>query len=193
MPNPICPTDCSSALPIVNFDKCNPQVAFSEIRRIFLAKETATPFTDWRLAPEWVTRISETDVVDDDTIRPLSVIADKPAPASIVVEISNGRNYTVGKDHTINYTIDDISELNYEFMRNIECGGKYKMWYETEGGFMYGGNEGISVTLTGDDILNRGRTEIETIAGAATWRNKFHPERTLSPIFDSDYSQPVTP
>lgn len=193
MPVPTCPQDCSSALPVVDFDKCNPKIHLSEIRRIFIARANAEAFTDWEMATEWTTRVSETDTDDEAAIRALTVIADKPAPTPVVREISNGRNITVAKDHVINYTIDDISEENYEFMRVIECGGQYRIWYETEGGFIYGGNEGILVSATGDDILNRGRDEIETIAGTFTWRNKFHPDRVSSPIFDSDYSQPVTP
>lgn len=192
MPIPTCPTDCSSALPVVDFSKCAPQVHLSEIRRIFITKANAEDFTDWESATEWTARISETDVSGDDAIRPLTVIADKPAPTPVTQEISNGRTVTVSKNHTINYTVDDVSDDNYEFMRTLECGGSYKIWYETEGGFLYGGNTGITVNATGDDILNRGREEIETIAGTFTWRSKFHPDRALSPIFDSDYSDPVT-
>lgn len=193
MPVPTCPTNCSSALPAVNFDACNPEVNLSEIRRIFIARKNAEAFTDWDQATEWTTRISETDVDNENAIRPLTVIADKPAPTPVTVEISNGRTITTRKDHVINYTIDDVSEENYEFMRELECGGQYRIWYETEGGYMYGGNEGILVNVTGDDILNRGRDEIETIAGTLTWRSKFHPDRVKSPIFDSDYSEPPTP
>lgn len=193
MPVPTCPQDCSSALPVVDFDKCNPKIHLSEIRRIFIARANTEAFTDWKLATEWTTRLSETDIDNDAAIRALTVIADKPAPTAVTREISNGRNITVAKDHVINYTIDDISKDNYEFMRVIECGGQYRIWYETEGGFLYGGNDGILVNATGDDILNRGRDEIETIAGTFTWRSKFHPDRVTSPIFDSDYSQPVEP
>ena len=191
MPIPTCPTDCSSALPVVDFSKCAPQIHLSEIRRIFIARANAAPFEDWEEATEWTTRISETEVTDEDAIRPLTVIADKPAPTGVNQEISNGRTFVVGKDHVINYTIDDISDENYEFMRTIECSGQYRIWYETEGGYIYGGNSGILVSATGDDILNRGRDEIETIAGTFTWRSKFHPDRVLSPIFDSDYSDVV--
>lgn len=190
--NPVCPTDCSSLLAEVNFDRCNPVVNLSEIRRIFVAKVTAAPFTDVAAITEWTARLSE-DSTDVDAIRPLTVIADKPAPASITKDISNGRKITVGKDHTINYTIDDTSDKNYEFMRTMECGGQFRLWYETEGGYIYGGNDGIPATLTADDVLNRGRDEIETIVGTATWRSKFSPERDISPIFDSDYSQVVVP
>lgn len=188
MPLPTCPTDCTSALAPVNFSKCAPEIVLSEIRRIFIAKANAAAFTDWQLATEWTTRISETDITDADTIRAITVIGDKPAPAPVTKEVSNGRSIVIGKDHTVNYTIDDISEENYEFMRTLECGGQYRVWYETEGGYIYGGNSGILATITGDDILNRGRDEIETINGVVSWRAKHHPDRILSPIFDSDYS-----
>ena len=51
---------------------------------------------------------------------------------------------------------------------------------------MYGGNEGIKVSIVMDDVLNRGVDEIETLNGVATWRNKFSPERVKSPIFVED-------
>lgn len=193
MPLPTCPTDCSSALPVVDFDKCAPKINISEIRRIFVGRANIQPFTDWLTAAEWTERLSETDVANANAIRPLTVIADKPAPAAVNKDISNGRTFIIGKDHTVNWTIDDVSPENYEFMRQLECGGIYRIWYETMGGYLYGGNDGIEAKLSGDDILNRGADEIETLAGTATWRDKFHPERGLSPIFDSDYSQPVVP
>jgi|SRR5699024_9821632 len=191
MPIPTCPQDCSSELPVVSFSKCNPEVSLSEIRRIFVAKANAEPFEDWETATEWTERISETDVENDNAIRPMTVIADKPAADGVVQEISDGRNITVGKDHVINWTVDDVSNVNYEFMRIMECGSQYKIWYETFGGKLFGGNEGISVSGTANSVLNRGRDEIETIEGTFSWRSKFHPERTDSPIFDSTYSDDV--
>lgn len=190
MPVPTCPEDCTTPLAPVKFSDCAPEIILSEIRRIFVAKPTATAFTDVSQATEWTSRISETDVASDDAIRPLTVIADKPAAAAVVKEISNGRRFNIGKDHTLNITIDDVSPENYEFMRVAECGGKFKMWYETAGGFLYGGNEGILVDITLDDVLNRGLDEIETIAGTATWRAKFHPDRVLSPIFNAGVITP---
>lgn len=191
MPNPTCPTNCDVDLPVVNFDDCNPVIAYSEIRRIFLAKKGAAAFTNWTAAAEWTTRMSQTSIVGDDYIRPFTVIGDKPAPAGVVKNISNGRIITIGKDHTLNVTIDDVSDENYEFMRALECGGEYKLWYETEGGYMYGGNNGILVRASFDDILARGRDEIELINGVLTWRSKFSPERTASPIFTGSGTIPT--
>jgi len=185
MANPICPTDCAAgALAAVEFNECAPAIVASEIKRVFLARPNAAPFNDWKLAAEWTERISNTDLTEPDAIRALTVIGDKPAPSAVTKDISNKRKWIVGKDHTINFTVDEVSDENYEFMRMTECGGKFRMWYETHGGYMFGGNDGILVNVVMDDVLNRGADEIETINGVATWRNKFTPDRTLSPIYE---------
>jgi hypothetical protein len=185
MPNPTCPNNCDFTLPAVNFDDCAPVVAYSEIRRIFIGKKAAAAFTNWLAAGEWTTRISETSTSGNDYIRPLTVIGDKPAATSVVKQISNNRRKVIGKDHVINFLIDDVSAENYEFMRALECGGEFRFWYETSGGYIYGGNEGFVAQVDMNDVLNRGVDEIETIQGIITWRTKFSPERGVSPIFDA--------
>ena len=182
MANPLCPTDCSQALGEVLFIDCAPAINPSEIQRLFITKGNAAPFTDWKTAAEWTTRINASGTTAD-AIRELIVIGDKPAPASVSKDISGGRKFVVGKDHTVNFTIDETTDENYEFMRATECGGKYRIWYETKGGYLYGGNEGIPASIVIDAVLNRGADEIETLNGVATWRSKFSPERTKSPIF----------
>lgn len=185
---PTCPTDCTAALPVVSFSDCAPQINLSEIRRIFLAKTVSEPFATWTEPTEWATRVSNTDTEGDDAVRVFTVIADKPAGDMNVYEASDGRDITIHKSQTINYTIDDVSDDNYEFLRSgIECGGQFKMWYETQGGKIFGGNEGIRISMTGDSILGRGRDEVELIEGTITWKSKHSPERADSPIFDSDF------
>ena len=190
---PTCPTDCTDQLPEVSFDFCNPIIEFSEIRRIFVAKPVASSFLDWTQAAEWVARIDPATTSGDDYIRELRVTADKPVPTAVTKDISNGRKVTIGKDHVLNFTIDDVSDENYEFMRASECGMRAKIWYETEGGRMHGGNDGILVDLKMDNQLNRGREEIALIPGVATWRAKFTEERTISPIYDGTSASPIVP
>lgn len=183
MPIPTCPANCTTELAETNFNECAPAINLSEIVRIFIALASATPFTDVAQASEWTTRLSQT-ATDVDAIRALTVIADKPAGTAVTRDISGGRTYIIGKDHTLNVSIDDTSDENYEFIRKLECGGKFKIWYETAGGYLYGGNEGIPTkSVNFDDVLNRGADEIETFEGTITWRAKFHPERVKSPIF----------
>ena len=177
----VCPNNCETELPEVRFSKCSPTIVLSEIVRIFLGKQSTEPFTDWKSATEWTTRLSENGTTAN-AIRPLTVIADKPAGSPVVKEISNGRKYNLRKDFTINIEIDDVSEENYEFMRVTQCGGEYKLWFETAGGRLYGGNEGIDASLVLDNVLGRGKDEIEKITGTATWGDKFSPEMCVSPI-----------
>ena len=178
----VCPNNCETELPEVRFSKCSPTIVLSEIVRIFLGKQSTEPFTDWKSATEWTTRLSENGTTAN-AIRPLTVIADKPAGSPVVKEISNGRKYNLRKDFTINIEIDDVSEENYEFMRVTQCGGEYKLWFETAGGRLYGGNEGIDASLVLDNVLGRGKDEIEKITGTASWSDKFSPEMVISPIF----------
>lgn len=182
MANPICPTDCTQPLADVLFEDCAPNINPSEIQKIFLTKVDEVPFTDWKSPTEWTTRISAAGTTAG-AIRELIVIGDKPAAAGVSKDISGNRKFIIGKDHSVNFSVDDVSDENYEFMRSTECGGIYKMWYETKGGFMFGGNEGIRVSISMDSVLNRGADEIEMLTGVATWRSKFSPERVVSPIF----------
>lgn len=185
MSNPLCPNDCDQPLAEVEFDDCAPEINASEIKRVFMAKGNAAAFNNWAQPQEWGERLSQAGT-EQDAIRELTVIGDMPAGSGVSKDISNGRKYIIGKDRTLNFTIDDVSNKNYDFARSTECGGKYRLWFETMGGKMYGGNKGIKATVVMDIILNRGTDEIETIAGVATWRAKFSPERVESPIFVSD-------
>lgn len=192
--DPICATDCSTTLPVVSFDNCNPSINESEINKIFLALPTASPFTLLTDATEWANRLSQTAIVPagglaeeppiapTDLIRELTVIADKPAPSSIVRDISNGRKKVTGKNHVINATVDETNDQNHEFLRGLECGGSFKLWYLTKGGKLFGGVEGITVDIDGNMILNRGDGEIETQSLVITWKSKFTEEFVISPL-----------
>lgn len=193
MPVPTCSADCSTQLGAVKFSECAPEINLSEIRRVFIAVGIAAAFADFGEAAEWVERISAAGT-DPDAIRSLTVIGDKPAATPVTRDISGGRQYAVGKDHTLNVSIDDTSDENYEFMRNLECGGQFRVWFETNGGKLYGGNEGILTrSVIFNDVLNRGVDEIETIEGTISWRAKFHPDRTESPIFNQVFNGTITP
>lgn len=181
MANPICPTNCMSNLAVVKFDRCNPKISLSEVRRIFIAKAKAAAFTNAALAAEWTTRLSEVSVTGDDYIRPLTVIGDKPAPSKKEKEISGGRKVVMNKAHVLNFSIDEATPENHEFLRTLECNGTYRIWYETAGGLMFGGNEGIPVQISLDMVLGRG-DEILAYNGVCSWDAKFTEIYVDSPI-----------
>jgi hypothetical protein len=179
-------------LPITGFDDCNPDVNYSEIERVFIGGPKAGPFANIANAAEWNTRMTQT-TIGVDSVRALTVIGDMPAAAGVVKELSNGRKKQIGKDFTVNYTVDDISDENYTFFRTLDEQPLIRLFgFETQGGKMYHyGNAGIIVNHNSNGILARGRDEIETEAGVITWRNKQRPLRMTSPIFSG--SGTVTP
>ncbi len=190
----ICPTDCSTNLPVVSFDRCNPQALASEITKIYIAKPTAEPFEDVEDPLEWGKRISETNTVPGapenttpvgDLIRPLTVIGDRPTPATVVKDLSNRRKKTIRKDFTINFTVDDITQENLDMQRSSECGGAVRFWYEIAGGRLFGGTDGILAELQMELVLARGADEIVAITGVLTWSGRHTEESVESPIVEA--------
>lgn len=176
------PTCTTEVLPETDFNFCAPEIDLSEIQRVFIAKVGAAPFDDWTQAGEWNTRMSETDTTID-AIRPFTVIGDKPIPTKQVKDISGGRKRNTRKDHVVNFTVDDVSDANHAFLQAVENGKNFRMWYETAGGKMFGGNSGILCEVSGDMALNRGNGEIAGYQYIATWAKNTTEDRCDSPIF----------
>ena len=173
-------------LPPVAFDWCDPDVRLSEIQRVFVAKANAASFTDWTDATEWNSRIDNTTTSGDDYIRVLTVIADKPAPTTTMKDVSGARQVVLRKEHIMNITIDETTAANHAFVQSLKQAKQYKLWYETAGGKMFGGNDGILVVLTGDMVLARGQTEAQVYNLKADWKLLDTEDMIDSPIFDTD-------
>lgn len=179
-PLPVCGTDCEDNLPETEFDECNPEINEGQIAKVYITNRD-NPLTDWTDPAEWNLRLDNSSA-DPDAIRTLHVIGDKPAPSSNDIELSLGRTVKSKKDHLINIAVDETNAVNHEFLRENECSGQYLMWYETLDGLLFGGNEGIEVSLNLDMIIPQANNELITFSGTANWKSKFTEERTDSPI-----------
>ena len=176
---PTCPTGCSSILPIVSFDICDPKVGFGEIETIMMSSGDADPFTDWTNLAEWTARVDNTDIVDTNKIRKFDVVADLPAAAADEIIISKGRKVYSPATHTINVDIDDITAENYEFARTTSCNVQFRVWFFTKS-YMFGGNDGILANVTLRPVIERGQKSINKLSGTITWEAQFSPERADS-------------
>lgn len=180
MPLPTCPEDCESTLPVVEFDECAPETNDGQIYKIYMTN-IGNPFTDVTDLAEWTPRLDNAGAASD-AIRTLHVIGSKPIPASEEREISLGRKVNSKKTHNIDFKIDETNGINHEFVRQLECGGQFLIWYETSGGLLFGGNDGIKVSMNVDMEIPEGETEFITLTGKAEWKAKFTEERALSPL-----------
>lgn len=181
MPIPTCPTDCTATLAAVSFDECHGEFNDSQIEWLMLGV-IGNPMTDWSDGTEWTTRIDNTDVLDATKIRRLRVMGSKPVPDSNEKEVSGGRTITGTKSHQVAFKIDETNADNHEFLRQLECGGSVLMWYETSGGLLFGGTEGIEVSIKLDMNIPESRDELIVFEGVAQWKSKFTEERIVSPI-----------
>jgi hypothetical protein len=178
--NPVCPTGCTGGVPDLDFSFCTPTNLFGEITHIFVASASASCFTDEASLPEWLGRLDNSGG-GVDAIRYMHVSADMPAGAGDVIETSLARKAKGPKTFTINVDVDDITTLNYEFMRSTQCNVTFKFWYASAG-FLYGGHCGFDASINLDYVIARGTKSIQKITGTVVWEEQYAPERVTNPL-----------
>ncbi len=183
-----CPAvqDCETpVLPSVAFDECSPDASRrAEINRVYVSYEDpanagvpATGAIDWSDASGITTAFDGTNGII------LTVIGDKPDPEEDQRQVSNNRTIIGERTHTINATIDDMSDDNYEFVRSMQMGGKYIIWYETIGGSVFGGDEGILANVNSATLpLERGDGNYEAGNVQFSWKKVCDPPREDSAL-----------
>ena len=181
---PDCPTDCTGALESVKFSECAPEVHFGEIAKLYLWVDSATPpfgsQADYDSAVHWATHLKQTATAITD-IREFTVIGEMPEPEQTETPISGDRTVIGYKKFTLNLEIDETNDINYNFLLASECNGKYKANFETADGILYGGWEGLDVSLKMNQVIPRSRSEVVKIMVKVIWTSKNHPFRQISP------------
>ena len=178
---PTCPTDCSG-LPAVSFDECAPSIHYGEVTKLYMAAADAKDFTNIELIGEWTTRLSEDATTTGDEIRELTVYGELPEAEQTEITISGDRTVVGYKTFTLNFEVDETNDINYEWLMTLECNMKFKIWFETSDGRLYGGNEGILATVRANLLIPKERTEIVKFIGSAKWKSIFSPLVCDSPM-----------
>lgn len=181
---PTCPDDCIFTEPETTFNFCRSELHTGEGEILYLAAPNAACFTDVTSLAEWTHRISNTSM-DPDAIRRLRVVADFPAGASNSVDISLGQKYYGEKDFTINVELEDNSPENYILLQMLHCNSTHKAWLQTAGGDLFGGVCGLSdngVSIDSNYVIEKGQSSLHKQLWTITWKNKFPPDRNISPM-----------
>jgi hypothetical protein len=180
---PECPTDCTSILESVSFNDCAPEVHFGEIAKLYLWVDSATPpfasQAEFDSLAHWNTHLNQSGVAVDD-IREFTVIGEQPEPEQTETPISGDRTVIGYKKFTLNLEVDETNETNYNFLLAAECNGKYKCCYETADGIIYGGYQGLDVSVKMNNMIPRERTAVVKFMMKVTWSSKNHPFRQIS-------------
>lgn len=188
---PSCPEDCGDFdFPAVEFADCvdSHTEEESEISEAFMTvplddgngniTAKGGP-ADWTSAASWTSAIDQTGT---GKVRHLTTVGSKGEAEQESRTISRGRIKYGPKTFSVQLKIDDVTDLNYELIRNLECGVDVVFWYQTIGGYLYGGSNGIKATATADWILEEGTGSFAYGIITLTWQARCNPQRIVSPI-----------
>lgn len=179
---PQCPLDCAGSLEAVSFNECAPVVHYGEISKLYVARADAADFTNPDIITEWTARLSDT-LTDVDKIRTMIGIGEMTQAEKTELLISGGRTIYSPKGFNVLFEVDETNDTNYEFLLSTECNTKFKFWFETSDGMLYGGKTGIDGVFNMDAPIPKGREEIAKFMISVKWKSKNHPLRNLSPMF----------
>lgn len=154
-----CPTNCATGgVPDVAFDLCTPTIRRGEIKSVLLA-QVGKPMTTGD-ATEITTRLA---AVDDTKMVRIFGIGDLPAGAGEPRRISSLYTFAAPRQRTMPFTVYDLNDTNYEFLRKVDkCGGRYLIWFETADGDMFGGeefNDGQEASVVANYLIPRSDAE----------------------------------
>ena len=178
---PPCPTDCSSALQPVSFSPCAPENHWGEVSKVYVGPADLPSFDVSDLAA-WTYYL--TTAPDEDKIRTLIGIGDMPAPEITEVATSGDRKAYGPRQYTLNFTIDETNDINYQWMQMTACNTSYQFWFETRDGLLYSDDmdSGIYGSIVFHQIIPRLKTELVTFVGTFKWEDTFAPHREVSPL-----------
>jgi len=190
---PTCPTDCGniSNLPAVSFESCVEAMKIfeSEICDIYITipdenGDAVNKPATWTGPAILTWHSSFVGDAELDTVRRVVVIGDLNSEDAETGTFSKRRQKAVGlKPHVLNATIDDMSDANREFIRQLECGATVVLWFATIGGNFFGGVDGILGDIFNVKLpLERGEGNYEYATFQFSWEAAAAPPRITSPL-----------
>jgi len=160
-------------------NNCVPEQNESEIAYMFLSVPSSGDIN----VPAITSPNFSTPAVATTFVAPsgamLQVIGDLPEPESSQRVGSGRRILRDKKNFTVNFTIDDTTDENYEFLRTLECSPSVFVWFMTLGGKVYGAvDNGIpGMVSKANAPLDRGAGTYERFEVSINWRAWGHPPR----------------
>lgn len=164
---------CSTVLPSVHADLCDPQAYYGEISDLLFTR-LGDDMTDWTDPDEWTTRISSTTALPSAgtlaPIRRLFGIGSLGAPEQAKKTISRKRDLYTPRQFTLPFKVDDTGDTNWAFLRAMPSAGQtFAVWFATETR-MFGGNTGLEATIVANPDIPESSEEITKITVTVTWK-----------------------
>lgn len=146
--------------------------------------------TDWTDDTEWAGRIDNASTGATALpaapsladIRQLFGIGSLDAPDRPEIEISRRRKVFGDPEFSMTFQVDDTGDVNWnDLMLGLPSGGQvYSVWFGTEER-LFGGNTGITATMTANPLIPESKDELMKIVITITWTGTI-PEVADNPL-----------
>lgn len=175
-----CPTDCSAlTLPalVVDQDCTAYELIESQVSGVFLVPDDREGPTDWTQAAGWTVVLNNSMVGEAKYLVGIGGVAEAEKET---VELPKGRDRTVRRDYTLTLRVTNLQDIQYEFLRALQCGDtSFHFWIETTGGHLFGGPVGIRPSSVDADLpLGSERTSLEEGVVTIRWTARTDADRT---------------
>jgi hypothetical protein len=188
-PCPDCPEDCGDfVMPVFSSEDCIDTITseLSEIKELFLAEYDPEDRTkplggpaDWTLKADWEAAISNTTT---GKVRRLYGIGDVAEAEKTTRTFHNNKQKVVNRAYPLTFDVLDLNQINYDAMRAFQCGGDIRIWFMDRGNYLYGGQDGIPLTISdADSLFERGADAYKKIVIKGIYNALCAPDRTPSP------------
>lgn len=165
-----CPADCGSAFqfPALTADQdCSTfDRYYSQVAYLYVIPDGASDPLDWT-DPDVPAAASPSEIdntnTDNTKVKFLVGEGEIAVPDKQVEELPLRKQAISGRDYLLNFTVKNMTSLNREFIRNLQCNPtNYKFYYGTVGGHIFGPAGGITPSFSDGDLpLNGGRDDRE--------------------------------
>lgn len=167
---------CSTVLPRTSADICDINSFYGEINQLYFTRY-GDSLTDWTDDGEWGGRLSNTTVLPSlptlAPIRTLFGIGSIAAPERPTIAASRRRTIYGTPVYTMTFNVEDTSDDNIDFVRTLPSSGQiYSAWFGTEER-LFGGNDGVKMTLIADPIIPESKDDIMRIQVTLTFEGTF--------------------
>lgn len=167
---------CSTVLPQTSSDLCDINAFFGELNQLYITRY-GDSLTNWENPAEWAARLSNTTVLPSigtlAPIRTLFGIGGLQAPERTEIAVSRRRSVFTTPKYTFTFNVEDTSGVNMAFNNALPVGGQqYAAWIGTEER-LFGGDDGILMTLISDPIIPESPDELMKLQLTLSWKGTF--------------------
>jgi hypothetical protein len=182
-----CPEDCEEGLlygPIDEDQDCIDYAQeLSEVSDLYMIPTGAPDmFAAFATTPTYVADSIDNTVSDNSAGKWLVGIGEVPAADKVQTPYPKGKQKTTERTYALTFTVFNMSDLQYTFLQQVQCGGTgFTFYFADLGDSVYGKQGGIEPSFVDVDFPKAsGQTRRAVIT--LQWKAKGDPFRKINPF-----------